>query len=293
MNDFGRVLTAMITPFDSNLEVNYQEVERLADHLVNYGSDGLVVAGTTGESPTLTKEEKIRLFKTVGQAVKGKAKVIAGTGTNSTSDTIELSKAAEKAGVDGLMLVVPYYNKPPQEALYQHFAAVAEATTLPIILYNVPSRTSRNLEAETVARLAEIENIVAIKEASGDMDQVTAIRRNTNPDFIIYSGDDSLTLPILSLGGSGVISVASHIVGEKIQQMVKAFLDGKVEEATRIHLQLFPIFKALFMSTNPIPVKAAVRLIGFQVGGLRPPLLQLGAAEEQKLQKVLQESGII
>jgi 4-hydroxy-tetrahydrodipicolinate synthase len=291
--DFGRVITAMVTPFDDDLEVNFEEAGRLAVHLAENGSDTLVVAGTTGESPTLSKEEKLELFKTIVRAVNGRTRVIAGTGNYNTQETIELTRAAEKIGVDGVLLVVPYYNKPTQEGLYRHFAAVAKETSLPIMLYNVPSRTGCNLEAATVARLAEIENIVAVKEASGNMDQVTTIRKNTSPDFAIYSGDDSLTLPILSLGGRGVVSVASHIVGKEMREMIIAYEEGRVKEATEIHVRLFPIFKALFMTTNPIPVKAALGMLGFKTGKLRPPLCELAQHEAEKLQKVLIEQGIL
>ncbi|MBE3578194.1 MAG: 4-hydroxy-tetrahydrodipicolinate synthase [Limnochordales bacterium] len=290
---FGRLITAMVTPFDKDLAVDYGRAAALARRLVETGSDGVVVCGTTGESPTLTREEKLNLFRTVAEAIGGKAMVIAGTGTNSTRDTIELSQAAEKAGVDGLLLVVPYYNKPPQEALYQHFQAVARSTSLPIMLYNVPGRTGTNLAPETVARLAEIENIRAIKEAAGNLDQVSELRRLVPDDFAIYSGDDSLTLPMLALGAAGVVSVASHLVGRRLREMIDSFLAGKVAEATRIHLELFPLFRALFLTTNPIPVKRMLQLVGEDMGGLRPPLMPATPAETERLRAVLQQLGLI
>ncbi|NES95985.1 MAG: 4-hydroxy-tetrahydrodipicolinate synthase [Desertifilum sp. SIO1I2] len=273
MSDFGRVLTAMVTPFGEDGAVNYEVAEKLASELADRGSDALVVCGTTGESPTLTWEEEYQLFQVVQKAVSGKAKVIAGTGSNSTSEAIAATQKAHKLQLDGSLQVVPYYNKPPQEGLYQHFTAIAKATPdLPIILYNIPGRTGQNLQPETVARLAEIPNIVGIKEASGSLDQVSQIRRITPPDFAIYSGDDSLTLPLLAVGGQGVVSVASHLVGPQLQDMIQAFFAGQVQTATDIHLQLLPLFKALFLTTNPIPLKAALKLQGWDVGSPRLPL---------------------
>ena len=290
---FGRLITAMVTPFDKDLAVDYGRAAVLARRLVETGSDGVVVCGTTGESPTLTREEKINLFRTVAEAIGGKAMVIAGTGTNSTRDSIELSQAAEKAGVDGLLLVVPYYNKPPQEALYQHFQAVARATSLPVMLYNVPGRTGTNLAPETVARLAEIENVQALKEAAGSLDQVSELRRLIPEDFAIYSGDDSLTLPMLALGAVGVVSVASHLVGRRLREMIDSFVTGKVAEAARIHLELFPLFRSLFLTSNPIPVKRMLQLVGEDMGGLRPPLIPATPAETERLRTVLRQLGLV
>jgi len=290
---FGRLITAMVTPFDKDLAVDYGRAAVLARRLVETGSDGVVVCGTTGESPTLTREEKINLFRTVAEAIGGKAMVIAGTGTNSTRDSIELSQAAEKAGVDGLLLVVPYYNKPPQEALYQHFQAVARATSLPVMLYNVPGRTGTNLAPETVARLAEIENVQALKEAAGSLDQVSELRRLVPEDFAIYSGDDSLTLPMLALGAVGVVSVASHLVGRRLREMIDSFVTGKVAEAARIHLELFPLFRSLFLTSNPIPVKRMLQLVGEDMGGLRPPLIPATPAETERLRTVLRQLGLV
>lgn len=269
---FGRVLTAMLTPFDPEGRVNYAVTEKLADYLANHGSDTIVVCGTTGESPTLSWEEEFELFKVVKSAVAGKAKVMAGTGSNSTHEAIKATQKAATLGLDGSLQVVPYYNKPPQEGLYAHFQAIAQASDLPIMLYNVPGRTSQNLLPETVARLAELPTIVAIKEASGNLDQVSQVRRLTPETFAIYSGDDSLTLPTLAVGGCGVVSVASHLVGHEIQQMIQAFEQGQVKKASEIHLKLLPLCKALFLTTNPIPLKTAMKLAGWDVGSCRLPL---------------------
>ncbi|HZK23768.1 MAG TPA: 4-hydroxy-tetrahydrodipicolinate synthase [Oscillospiraceae bacterium] len=291
---FGEVLTAMITPFTDDGEVNYEEAVRLATYLADNGSDAIVVAGTTGESPTLTDEEKIKLFTTVAEAVKGKAKVLAGTGANSTKHSVELTKKAETSGVDGIMLVVPYYNKPTQEGLYQHFAAIAKATTLPVLLYNVPGRTSLNMAAETTVRLAAaVTNIVAIKEASGNLEQIARIRSTAPPDFAIYSGDDALTLPILAVGGCGIVSVASHVAGKEIKKMVSAYRAGDTATALTIHLRLLPLFKAMFMVTNPIPVKTAMHMLGFKTDVLRLPLVAPTLVEKAPLEEVLTRMGYL
>lgn len=290
MTVFGRVLTAMVTPFCEDGSVNYAVVEELADYLVENGSDSLVVCGTTGESPTLSWKEEYQLFQAVRQTVSGRAKVIAGTGSNSTREAISATEEAGKLGLDGTLQVVPYYNKPPQNGLYQHFQAIAQAAPdLPLMLYNIPGRTGQNLAVETVARLAEIPNIVAIKDASGSLDHVSQIRRVTPSTFAIYSGDDSLTLPMLSVGASGVVSVASHLVGVQLQQMVKAFVAGQVQEATQIHLKLLPLFEALFWTTNPIPLKAALALKGWAVGLVRLPLCEASPEIVNSLKQVLQE----
>ena len=294
MVSFGHVMTAMITPFAADGSVNYAVAEELAAHLVENGTDTLVVCGTTGESPTLTWSEEYELFRVVQKAVSSKAKIVAGTGSNSTREAIEATQKAAKLGLDGSLQVAPYYNKPPQEGLYQHFGAIAQATPdLPMILYNIPGRTGVNLQPETVARLAEVPSIVAIKEASGNLDQVSQIRRLTPPEFKIYSGDDSLTLPMLAVGGSGVISVASHLVGNRLQQMIEAFAGGRVQVATEAHLELFGLFKALFLMTNPIPVKAALRLQGWNVGPTRPPLCDPPAETIEQLQQVLSELNLL
>lgn len=293
MTTFGRVLTAMITPFQADGSVNYAIAEQLAAHLVAHGTDTLVVCGTTGESPTLSWDEEYELFLAVKRAVSGNAKIIAGTGSNSTSEAIAATQKAQKLGLDGSLQVVPYYNKPPQEGLYQHFRAIAEATPeFPLMLYNIPGRTGQNLLPETVIRLSEIENIVAIKEASGNLEQVSQIRRATPPSFGIYSGDDSMTLPLLSIGGQGVVSVASHIVGDQLQQMIQAYEAGQPQLASKIHLELFPLFKALFVTTNPIPVKAALRLCGWDVGSTRLPLYDDSPATEQLLRSVMADLNI-
>ncbi len=277
----------MVTPFGNDGGVDYAVAEKLAAYLADNGSDALVVCGTTGESPVLTWDEEYELFHVVQRAVAGKAKVIAGTGSNSTHEAIAATQKAAKLGLDGSLQVVPYYNKPPQEGLYQHFKAIAEASDLPIMLYNVPGRTGQNLQVETIARLATVPNIVAIKEASGSLDHASEIRCHTPADFAIYSGDDSLTLPLLAVGASGVVSVASHLVGPKLQQMVQAFQQGQPQVSTQIHIELFPLFKALFISTNPIPVKTALMLQGWQVGGFRPPLVDLSPDHTAKLKSVM------
>jgi 4-hydroxy-tetrahydrodipicolinate synthase len=291
---FGRVITAMITPFTESGAVDYAVAEKLAVYLTEHGSDGLVVCGTTGESPTLSWDEEFQLFQVVQKAVAGKAKVIAGTGSNSTQEAISATTKAAKLGLDGALLVVPYYNKPPQEGLYQHFRAIAAATPeLPLMLYNIPGRTGQNLLPETVARLAELSNVWAIKEASGDLDQASQIRSLTPPEFALYSGDDSLTLPLLSVGGYGVVSVASHLVGQQLQQMIQFFLAGQVEAAIALHLKLFPLFKTLFVTTNPIPIKTALSLQGWHVGGFRPPLTEADPQTTQLLQSRLKDFGLL
>lgn len=291
--DFGHVLTAMVTPFHKDLTVNFSQARKLARYLVESGSDGLVVAGTTGESPTLSKEEKVELCRAVVEEVGGKAVVLAGTGGNSTMESIKLTQAAQKVGVDGVMLVAPYYNKPSQEGLFQHFRAIAESTDLPILLYNIPGRTSVNVQPRTVARLAQIENIVAIKEAGGSMDQVSELRRLLPDRFEIYCGDDSLTLPILSIGGKGVVSVVSHLVGVRMKEMVNAFISGNITLATEIHLELFPLFKGIFVTTNPVPVKAALNIRGWQVGVPRLPLVEATPAEKESIQRVMESLKLV
>jgi 4-hydroxy-tetrahydrodipicolinate synthase len=291
---FGDVVTAMVTPFTEDGEVNYGVAERLAAHLVENGSDAVLVCGTTGESPTLTWEEEYELFQVVQKAVAGKGKVIAGTGSNSTQEAIAASQKAAKLGLDGSLQVVPYYNKPPQSGLFQHFQAIAQAVPdLPIMLYNIPGRTGCNLLPETVMKLAAIDNIIAIKEASGNLEQACQIRISTPPSFAIYSGDDFLTLPLLTVGGTGIVSVASHVVGNEIKQMVKAFKSGNNQLAVELQLKLFPLFKALFCTTNPIPVKAALKLQGWDIGGLRLPLSELPPDLEKYLADVLKKLDLL
>lgn len=263
----------MVTPFKDDGSVDFAIAAKLASHLAANGTDTLVVCGTTGESPTLTWEEEYELFQVVQQAVAGKAKIIAGAGSNSTQEAIAATRKAAKLELDGSLQVVPYYNKPPQEGLYQHFKAIAEAEPdLPMMLYNIPGRTGQNMQPETISRLAAIANIVAVKESTGNLDQASEIQRLTPPEFALYSGDDSMTLPLLAIGGTGVVSVASHLVGLQLQQMIQAFEVGQHQVATKIHLELFPLFKALFVTANPIPVKAALKLQGWQVGSTRLPL---------------------
>lgn len=290
----GRVLTAMITPMKADGSVNFDEAARLARHLAASGSDGLVVAGSTGEAPALSFEEKIELFRTVREAVGSETVVIAGTGTNVTAVSVELTQAAERIGVDGVMLVVPYYNKPTQEGIYRHFRTVAESTSLPVMLYNVPGRTGQRMLPETVQRLAQdVPNIVALKEAGADLEQAAWIRRLTPERFALYSGDDVLTLPMLAVGARGVVSVASHLVGERIQAMIRHFEQGEVSEALRIHLELLPVFKAMFITTNPIPVKKAVELMGFDAGPLRLPLCEATAEEVASIRRVLESLALL
>ncbi|MGB3766450.1 MAG: 4-hydroxy-tetrahydrodipicolinate synthase [Phormidesmis sp.] len=295
---FGRVLTAMVTPFLPSGEVNYPVVEKFSNYLVDHGTDTVVVCGTTGESPALTWGEEYELFKVVKGAVGDRAKIMAGTGSNSTKEAIEATKKADKLGLDGSLQVVPYYNKPPQAGLKGHFEAIAHAVPdLPIMLYNVPGRTSCNLLPETVAELSRIPNIVAIKEASGNLDQVSEISRRTRQqgtaDFEIYSGDDSLTLPMLSVGAVGVVSVASHLVGDKLQQMVRAFELGQVGKATTLHLELLPLFKALFAITSPIPLKVALTLQGWEVGKCRLPLCEGSPDLQQQVEKALIQMNLL
>ncbi|HVF09997.1 MAG TPA: 4-hydroxy-tetrahydrodipicolinate synthase [Abditibacteriaceae bacterium] len=291
---FGPLPTAMVTPFRPDGAVDYGRAEELAARLINYGSTGLVVSGTTGESPTLTPQEKLELFRCVKRAA-GDVPVIANTGDNETAFSIEFSYQAEEIGLDGLLLVVPYYNRPNQEGLYQHFKAIAAAVDLPCILYNVPSRTGRNMEAQTVARLAEMPNIVGVKEAGGDMAQVAYIRALTDDAFAIYSGNDGDTLPMLPLGCCGIISVISHIAGRPFRQMMEAFWSGDLSTALALHLRLLPVCDALFPPTapNPVMVKAALQLQGFDCGGLRLPLVEATDAERANLRHAMHEAGLL
>jgi 4-hydroxy-tetrahydrodipicolinate synthase len=293
VTDFGRVITAMVTPFDRDLNVNYAAAEKLAAHLADNGSDGIVVCGTTGESPTITWEEEYELFRVVIAAVKGRAKVLAGTGSNSTKEAIEATQKAAKLGLDGSLQVVPYYNRPTQAGLKAHFTAIAAACDLPVMLYNIPGRTGQMMEAETSIELANIPNIVAIKEAAGNLEVVSQIRRHAPSDFAIYAGDDVLTLPMLALGGAGIVSVASHLVGPQIQQMVQSFQQGDHARALEIHLQLLPLFKGLFCATNPLPVKAALNLQGWQLGGHRLPLTDMPPELMPGLQELLQSQKLL
>jgi 4-hydroxy-tetrahydrodipicolinate synthase len=291
--EMPRLITAMITPFDDKLQVNYAKAAEVAEYLAKNGTEGIVVAGTTGESPVLSDEEKLRLFATVKEQVGSRVSVWAGTGSNNTQHSVELSREAEKLGVDGVLLVGPYYNKPSQEGLYQHFRAIAEAINIPAMVYNIPSRTSSNILPETMARLAQIDNIVALKESSGDMNQVSQLAYLLPEGMKVYSGDDSLTLPMMALGAYGVVSVASHLVGKDIQRMITAFNNGDTREATRIHLALFPIFKGLFITTNPVPLKEAMNILGMEVGGLRLPLTRASQQEHEFIGNMLISTGLL
>lgn len=289
---FGRLITAMVTPFNEEGEVDYAQARRLAQALVSSGTEALVVSGTTGEAPTLSPEEKRRLYAEVKDAVQGKVPVIAGATNYNTAESIEQVKEAERVGVDGILATVPYYNKPPQEGLYAHFAAIAKSTRLPIILYNVPSRTVTNMAAETVIRLSQIENIIGVKEASGNYEQIARIIQGARPGFLVWSGNDSDTLPILAMGGYGVVSVASHLVGKQIQGMIAAFLSGDYQHAAAEHRRLLPLINALFIVSNPIPLKYALNKVGFQVGKPRLPLVELDAKAAATVDAVLKDYTI-
>lgn len=286
--DFGRVITAMVTPFDDQLQIDWQQTEAIVNHLIdNKHTDSIIVCGTTGESPTVSAEEKLQLFERVVQYAAGRCKVIAGTGDNDTAYSVQMTQKAEKLGVDGFLLVTPYYNRPTQEGLYAHFKSVAEATSLPVMLYNVPGRTASHLSAETTIRLAKLPNVFATKEASGDFDEMTKIIEQTPDDFLLYSGDDPLTLPILSIGGYGVVSVASHLVGKQIKEMIAAYVDGQVKEAAQMHRSMHPLFKGLFICPNPVTIKYALKCYGLDVGGVRLPLTMPTAAEKQTIEKLV------
>ena len=286
--DTGEVITAMVTPFDKNKKIDYDKVEELAKYLVANGSDAILVAGTTGESPTLTHEEELELLSTVKRAVANKAKIVMGTGSNSTETAVKMTKLAQKEGADAILSVVPYYNKPSQAGMFAHFSAVAESTTLPIILYNIPSRTGVNMAVETIAKLAnKYSNIVALKQSFGDMDFISELKLACPEDFMIYSGDDSLTLPMMALGADGIISVASHIVGNEIKSMIHNFKSGQLHAAKNMHLKLYPIFKKIFMAPNPVPVKSALAKQGIINDYVRLPLVQLNEEERAELYSVL------
>ena len=285
MKSWGRIVTAMVTPMDRTGGVDYAKAAELARLFVAEGTTSLVVSGTTGESPTLNAQEKIKLFETVKKAVD--VPVIAGVGTNSTASSIESARYAKESGVDGLLAVVPYYNKPNQESMYAHFAAIAEATSLPIMIYNVPGRTGVNLTADTSVRLSKIPNITALKEASGDLVQLAKVVRDADESFAVYTGEDSQILPTLAVGGYGVVSVASQVAGAEIKNMIECYLAGSVEEAARWHQKLINICEKLFMTSNPVPLKAALNLLGHEVGGTRLPLLSASPEVIQALRKEL------
>jgi len=287
--DFGRLVTAMVTPFDEGGRIDWERTKALVDFLIDVQqTDALVVSGTTGESPTLTDEEKLQLFEFVVRHAAGRCKVLAGTGSNDTVHSVHLTKEAEKTGVDGLLLVTPYYNRPSQEGLYRHFKTIAEQTRLPVMLYNVPKRTGVSISAETTLRLAELPNVTAIKESSGDLAQIAKIIEGAPQGFLVYSGDDEFTLPIMAVGGHGVVSVASHVVGSQMKAMIDAFLAGNVDESARLHRKLLPIFKGLFLFPSPAPVKYALQLHGQHVGGVRLPLADLNEEEKKVIRSLFE-----
>jgi len=286
--DAGEVITAMVTPFDNEGQVDYDAIENLAEHLINSGSDAILVTATTGETPTLTHEEELEILSTVKRVAKNRVKVIMGAGSNSTETAVEIAKLAEKEGADAILSVVPYYNKPSQAGIIEHFSQVAKATKLPIIMYNIPSRTGVNMLPETVKELAEkFNNIVGIKQSFPDMDMISEMKLKCPKDFVIYSGDDSLTLPMLVLGAHGVVSVASHIYGKDIKSMIRNFKTGDITTAQNMHLKLYPIFRKLFMAPNPVPVKAALDKMGIIKDYVRRPLVELTEKEKKELFSVV------
>ena len=292
MTEIGRLITAMVTPFDDKGAVDYDQAKRLAKALLDSGSDGLVITGTTGEGPTLSVEEKIRLYAEVKEAIGSRGAVIAGTTDNDTAKSIELSAEAEAAGADALLLTVPAYNKPPQEGLYQHFKAIAESTSLPCVLYNVTSRTSLNMTDETTIRLSHIDNIVGVKEAGSDLNQITRIIDGAGDGFRVWSGNDDETFSIMATGGYGVVSVLSHLVGSQIKQMMGYLLEGDVEKAAAEHRRLLPLFKVMFIVSNPIPLKYSLNHVGFNVGPMRLPLVPPDDKSAEKIRDVLSNYDI-
>jgi 4-hydroxy-tetrahydrodipicolinate synthase len=289
---FGRLITAMATPFATDGSLDLDGAATLARHLTSHGTESIVVAGTTGESPTLTKEEKRDLFTAVVEACRGRAAVIAGTGTYSTAESIELSEMAAGCGVDGLLLVTPYYSRPPQAGLLRHFTAVAESVDLPIILYDIPSRTGRKIEHPTLVQLSDVPNIVGVKDAAGDPAGTSTLAAAA-PGFTIWSGDDALTLPLLSVGAAGVISVASHLAGERIAECIAAYVKGDVEHAATVDHALRPLYEVLFITSNPIPLKAALAMMGLPAGPCRSPLVDASEDEKTRIRAVLAKLGIV
>lgn len=284
--DLGRIATAMITPFDRNGDIDYVVAERVIEHLLQNGTDSIVVSGTTGETPTLTIEEKRSFIQFTIKTVDKRVPVVAGIGYNDTAYTIGAAQWVESTGADGIMVVAPFYNKPNQRGIYAHFEAVAKSTSLPIVVYNVPGRTGVNISAETSIALSKIPNIRVVKEASGSLDQMTEILGNVDDDFYVYSGDDSLTLPLIAAGGRGVISVASHVVGNDMQLMIRAFEEGRHDLAAEIHQALLPLIRELFASPNPVPVKYAMSKMGFDVEHVRLPLVGLRDEDKVDFDKV-------
>lgn len=292
MKDLGRLITAMVTPFDDAGQVDYEQAKKLALACLKSGSDGLVLSGTTGESPTLTHEEELRLYADVKAVIGKRGSIIAGTGSNSTEEAVEATRAAENIGVDACLLVTPYYNKPSQDGLYAHFKTIAESTKLPCILYNVPSRTVVSLASETVIKLSHIDNIIGVKEASGNIEEIGKIIAGAKKGFFVWSGNDSDTLPMMSIGAYGIISVASHLVGLQLKQMINDFVAGKVREAAEMHLHLMPLMKVLFVVSNPVPVKYALNQIGFKVGKPRLPLIEPDAKSAAQIKEILKNYKI-
>jgi 4-hydroxy-tetrahydrodipicolinate synthase len=294
MARFGKVVTAMVTPFDDGGRISEPKLVNLIRHLEDNGTDTILVGGTTGESPTISRDEYIWLTRVVREIARPETKVMAGASTNNTARSVEMARIATDAGVNALLLVSPYYSKPPQEGLYAHFTAISEATPLPCVIYNIPGRTAVRVEGETMRRLSEVDNIVGVKEATGSLESVSEVRRLCGPDFDIYSGDDSLTLPMLSVGGCGVISVASHLVGTQIKEMITAFIDeSNHHKAMDIHIKLWDLFKVLFITTNPVPVKYACNRIGLDVGSYRLPLIEPTDEQKSKIDEVLKGYGLI
>lgn len=287
--ELGRISTAMVTPFGPDGSIDYENVEKLVEHLISTGSESLVVCGTTGESPTLSSSEKEELIRFTVSKVNGRVPVIAGTGSNNTAASIEATKAAEAAGADGIMLVVPYYNKPDQKGMIAHFKAIADRTALPIMLYNIPGRSVVNMLPETVLELSLVPNIQAVKEASGNLDQMTDILRGADKGFRVYSGDDGLTLPLLAIGGAGIVSVASHIIGQDMNKMIVAFEEGRHQDAAFIHQSMLPLIRALFSKPNPVPVKYALSKLGVETGSVRLPLVGMTEDEKEQFDVVWEE----
>ena len=286
----GEVITAMITPFKEDLSIDYKSFEKLIEHLINTGSDSILVAGTTGETPTLTHEEEAEMFNFVKKTVNGRVKLIMGAGSNSTETAVKSSIKAQEAGADAILTVVPYYNKPSQKGMYEHFSAIAKSVDLPVILYNIPGRTGVNMLPSTIAKLAgKFKNIVAVKQSNSDLELISEIKMQSPSDFIIYSGDDSLTLPMMSLGAHGVISVDSHIAGKQIKEMISAFKNGRVQEALAMHLKLYPMFRKIFMAPNPVPINAALAEAGIIKNYVRKPLVVLDEQEKAELMSVVGE----
>src|SRR3990170_4945474 len=290
---FGAVVTAMVTPFGRDHSLDLDAAQALAAHLLGHGSESLVVAGSTGEPPTLTHEEKLELFAAVIEAAKGKGKVVCGTGTYSTAETVELSREAEALGADGLLLVTPYYNKPPQRGLLEHFRRVANAVELPIVAYNIPGRTGIRIEHDTLLQMAEISNIVGVKDSTGDFQWISRLISEAPPDFEVYSGDDWATFGYLCLGAVGIVSVAAHLVGARIRQLCDLIFAGDIPAARKVHEELTPLFNALFITSNPIPVKTALEMVGHPVGPPRLPLVPATAEERERIRKALVDAGLV